>query len=109
MDVRPPGKLTGSVSAAQYKARNLRTTMDLKETIAAREETYGVFRNVAVTAQELKDSLHDSRNWEALTDTQREAAEMIVSKLARVVCGDPSHKDNWHDIAGYAKLAEDSI
>lgn len=31
----------------------------------------------------------------------------IADKIARILNGDPEYRDNWHDIAGYAKLAED--
>ena len=34
---------------------------------------------------------------------------MILSKISRLVTGDPAHKDSWHDIQGYAKLAEDRL
>ena len=43
------------------------------------------------------------------THTQREALQMIASKLARIASGDANHQDSWIDIAGYAKLAADSI
>ena len=29
---------------------------------------------------------------------------MIAMKMARIVCGNPYHKDSWDDIAGYATL-----
>ena len=31
---------------------------------------------------------------------------MIQHKIARVLNGDPNYPDNWHDIAGYARLVE---
>jgi len=41
----------------------------------------------------------------ALNYEQREALDMILAKIARIVSGDPNHADHWHDIAGYAQLA----
>lgn len=35
-----------------------------------------------------------------------EAFHMIAIKLSRAACGDPFEPDTWHDIAGYATLAE---
>ena len=35
---------------------------------------------------------------------QKEALEMIASKIARALSGDSNHLDNWVDIAGYAQL-----
>jgi len=34
---------------------------------------------------------------------------MIFCKIARILNGDPNLIDNWHDIAGYAKLVEMEI
>ena len=34
---------------------------------------------------------------------------MIASKIARIVNGDPDYADNWHDIAGYARLVEKEL
>ncbi len=38
-----------------------------------------------------------------------EAAEMILHKLARLLNGDPNHRDSWADIAGYAELVVRNI
>jgi hypothetical protein len=37
---------------------------------------------------------------------QREALDMILHKIARIVNGNPNETDHWHDIAGYATLVE---
>jgi len=44
-----------------------------------------------------------------LNDVQKEALEMILHKVARIVSGNPNHADHWHDIGGYSKLVEDRI
>lgn len=36
----------------------------------------------------------------------KEALEMIQTKVGRILTGDPTHRDSWHDIAGYAVLIE---
>lgn len=36
---------------------------------------------------------------------QREAMEMIVHKIGRIIHGNPHEADHWRDIAGYALLA----
>jgi hypothetical protein len=38
-----------------------------------------------------------------------EALEMICVKMARIMNGDPLYRDNWVDIAGYAKLVSDRL
>jgi len=44
-----------------------------------------------------------------LTLVQQEALANICQKIARIITGNPNHADNWHDIAGYATLAENAI
>jgi len=41
-----------------------------------------------------------------MSASHREALEMIAHKIGRILNGDPNYADSWHDIAGYAKLAE---
>jgi len=79
--------------------------MSVDKTIMAREATHGPFVINAQIAQEIKDVFH-TYNWDSLTHVQREALEMIASKIARILNGHHAYKDHWHDIAGYAQLAE---
>jgi hypothetical protein len=44
--------------------------------------------------------------WGSLRADQREALEMIATKIGRILNGNRDHIDSWHDIAGYAKLIE---
>jgi hypothetical protein len=44
-----------------------------------------------------------------LDNDQIEALEMIFSKLARILNGDPNYADSWIDIAGYATLVADRL
>jgi hypothetical protein len=36
--------------------------------------------------------------------TAREALDMILHKISRICTGDPTFKDHWVDIVGYATL-----
>jgi hypothetical protein len=36
--------------------------------------------------------------------TQAQALEVVADKVARILCGDPSHLDHWQDGAGYFEL-----
>lgn len=47
--------------------------------------------------------------WDRLSAVQKQALTVIADKIARILSGDPNYGDNWHDIQGYAKLAEDRI
>ena len=40
---------------------------------------------------------------------QREAIDMIIHKLGRIINGNPDKVDHWTDIAGYAKLVADRL
>lgn len=81
----------------------------LADTLSKRKHTHGEFTEYSSISQRLKlTALGGSKNYE-MTEVQNEALDMILGKIARIVTGDPNHADNWHDIAGYAKLAEDRI
>jgi hypothetical protein len=80
----------------------------VEETLRQRGERYGDFTNHALVAQELQDSMRSvGRGWSCLTPVKKQALTVIADKIARILTGDPEYRDNWHDIQGYAKLAED--
>lgn len=83
----------------------------LAGTLNERGKKYGDFGDLAVLDQGLKRMVfdEDGRSENQMTPQQRLAMEMILHKVARIAMGDPDHVDSWHDIQGYAKLAEDSI
>lgn len=75
----------------------------IQQTIAQRGKQYGSFDDVATMSQQLKGILQNTNT--QLSAVQREAVDMICTKLARICAGvDPSYDDNWRDIAGYAVL-----
>jgi len=76
-------------------------------TLTNRGARYGDFTDNAAVSQSLKKWLWEQAGWAKLNPTKREALEMIAQKIARILNGDPNYKDNWHDIAGYATLAEE--
>lgn len=71
--------------------------------LADRQRTHGDFRDNGRVMQALKDIARSGPHWVKLNPHQREAIDMILHKIGRVVCGDPNHPDHWDDIAGYAK------
>lgn len=76
-------------------------------TLAERGSRYGDFTHHADIAQHLIDEMRSAPNWAKLSPDKRQALTVIVDKIARILNGDPDYRDNWHDIQGYAKLAED--
>lgn len=81
----------------------------LAETMRERGSNYGEFSDIASISQEIEKIITtaDSRSNLPMNDAAKECMKMIVHKIARIAVGDASYADNWHDIQGYAKLAED--
>ena len=80
------------------------------ETLTTREQTYGSFKDNAALTQHMKSIIRSHINWYKLQPYEQEALEMIMHKISRILNADPGQKprytDSWHDIAGYATLAE---
>jgi transposase len=72
---------------------------------------YGNFIDQARVAQRLKNVAQNFAMQQGKTFDmdQAEAIDMIFSKLARILNGDPNYADNWIDIAGYATLVADRL
>lgn len=85
------------------------TPTDVDAVLDQRAGTYGTFVHVAKLSQQLKHWMRQGDAYHKLTPDQREALDMIASKLARIVNGEPDYADSWVDIAGYAKLISDRL
>jgi hypothetical protein len=86
------------------------TVSALEQTLQERGSRYGTLANNGYIAQELKAVFRrPASNWQTLSPDKREALDVIASKMARILTGDPEYTDNWHDIAGYATLVEKEI
>ena len=83
--------------------------MTIEETLAERGNRYGDFTDHAKIAQDLQNVMRDADGFHVCTPVQKQALTVIADKIARILSGDPNYADNWHDIQGYAKLAEDRI
>jgi len=73
-----------------------------------KQKTHGDYKNTATISQALKGVMSAGKNWDVLKDTQREALELIVMKIARILSGDHNYRDHWDDIEGYAELGGDN-
>lgn len=90
-------------------------TQTIDKTLSERGARYGDFTDHARICQRLQDvmrgttalGMSSGRGWAGLTDDKKQALTVIADKIARILSGDPEYKDNWRDIQGYAKLAED--
>ena len=82
------------------------TLNNINNTLEERGARYGDFTDHARIAQNIKYTLRQEPRFHKLSSDKSHALEVIADKIARILNGDPEYKDNWHDIAGYATLAE---
>ena len=80
--------------------------MNVQSLLETRAKKYGSFSGNACFVQSIKEQMRARPNWYNLSDPQKEALDMIVAKVSRILNlgADPSYSDNWEDIAGYATL-----
>ena len=81
--------------------------MTVEATLAERGKSYGEFRDGAKIAMDMFAIVTAAPSYAAMTADKQYAAFMVCAKLARLLNGDPEHRDSWLDIAGYAQLAHD--
>lgn len=82
-------------------------TGPLDTTLAQRGQEYGHYPLMARLAQALKTTMRQSANWHgpSLGAAKQESLDMIATKIARILCGNPNNPDSWRDIEGYARKA----
>ena len=88
--------------------RKTKTNPTVDQTLTSRAKTHGDFTVTADISQAQKDFFRAQDGYLKLNLEQREALDMIAGKIARILSGNPNEPDHWHDIGGYAKLAENS-
>jgi hypothetical protein len=98
------------------KRRAAQVTMEPDETnvdqvLDSRAKDYGKFIEGAEIMQMLKRLVHNyiEDRGTPLAFDQREAIDMIIHKLGRIINGNPDKVDHWVDIAGYAKLVAERL
>lgn len=85
------------------------TATGLDATLHERGARYGDFSDHAFIAQALQDVMRDAPGWNRCDAVKRQALTVVADKIARVLSGDPSYADNWHDMQGYARLVEERL
>ncbi|MCI2233987.1 hypothetical protein MKK42_17995 [Escherichia coli] len=96
---------TADVEVVKYDP----TKVDIESLVTDRGNRYGKFADGAKIMRSLKGVMHNTDGWSRLTDSQKEALDMIQHKIGRILNGDPAYDDNWKDIAGYSKLIADEL
>jgi hypothetical protein len=98
-----PNEFIRSISVDVWRRLNMSIRDPL---LQEREKTHGSFWKNAEIQQKLLSVLKDY-DLQDFIPVQRTAIEMICLKLARTM-SNPKYKDNWDDIAGYAKLGAEA-
>ena len=76
--------------------------MEINDILNQRQQTHGDYTTVAKIAQELKIIIAPYITNKS--PSQKEALDMICSKIARICNGNANKTEHWEDIAGYAML-----
>ena len=110
---KPPFSINDQYAEIEKVRQSHRTASEtadptIKETLSQRQEQYGSFEDVAMLTEQMVDVMRKGY-YEKLAYNQKMALYMICSKMARIVNGNPNHKDSWHDIAGYATLIDNEL
>ena len=126
-EIEKPGEMTESMAELLHKmsqgkgkpkptsngADDLRAMAQdsMDALLAKREDQYGSFMFSANIAIRLKGIMHNAIAQKDLhlAPDQMLALDMIAVKISRILSGNPSHKDSWLDIAGYATLISDRL
>ena len=80
--------------------------MTVAATLKQRNKIHGNFKTNACITQQLKQVLHEQPQFRDLCPEHAQALEVIMDKTSRILAGDAYFADHWHDIQGYAALAE---
>ena len=80
-----------------------------RDILAQRRKTHGDWRKTATVAAAMKTTARACPSWARMSLAQQEACDAIITKLARVLCGNPNHRDHWADVAGYASLVSSTL
>jgi len=73
------------------------------EIVKERNKIYGDFSNIAEVSQKIKD-MYYMYNAQELDPVINESIDMVIHKLARVICNGSRYIDNIRDIQGYCQL-----
>jgi len=83
--------------------------VDIDKILSERQDQYGDFFNRSKISQDFKNLIRQGESYRLLKADQKEALEMIATKVGRIVNGDPDYLDSWLDIQGYCQLVIDRV
>lgn len=101
--------LTKEISQETILNRGAGSPVSIEDILKQRESTHGAFPIKATTIQLLKNIMRGTERWRDLTFAQQESLDMIMTKVGRILHGNPNEPDHWLDIIGYTKLISDEL
>jgi hypothetical protein len=81
----------------------------INQLLSERQVTHGSYLGKALLIQDIKFYMREHAQWKSMDADMQESLDMIVTKIARILIGDPYHHDSWIDIAGYAMLVANRL
>lgn len=100
----------GGATTARVRLRAVREAPGaIQALLDERGRNYGDFAIQAQTAQLLKKTLREAPNWREMPPDMREALDMSMVKISRIVCGNHQHADSWRDLVGYVTLVSNRL
>jgi hypothetical protein len=83
--------------------------MNLDERMRDKQITNGPFEDMAQLAQGLKFALRRGRNWEPMPPESKEALELIATRIAKILTGDPNDARHWNDLVILAQIRSEAL
>ena len=77
-----------------------------QEAVAVRGSTHGSYAVNAAISQKLKSVMRGSDGWSNLSASQKESLDLMSTKIARILAGDPNFEEHWIDLEGYSSLGK---
>lgn len=81
--------------------------VDTPNLLDQRGATHGDYRAMSTRIQQIKSVMRMGSKWIDMSEPQKEALELIATKIGRIIEGDPEHLDHWQDLSGYAIKASE--
>lgn len=81
----------------------------IEDTLQERGNVHGDYVQASVFADGVKNAMAKTPNWNSMDAYQRQALNVILDKISRILYGDPNFGDHWHDLQGYARLVEKEL
>lgn len=103
------GHMTVKLGRKQMASESAGThdqNMSTEKLLSERHDQHGDWLLQSKLGYKLKETMKSGKGYSMLEPHQREALDMIQTKVSRILTGDANFADHWDDIAGYALLGK---